>query len=54
VPAVVEAGVTIFCSAMSSKARGYTEEDFAHAGATLILPDKLVELVFAHDRVLTY
>jgi uncharacterized protein len=54
IPAVVEAGLPIFCSGMSSKARGYTEEDFAHAGATFAMPDKLVELVFAHDRVLTY
>ncbi len=54
VPAVVEAGIPIFASGMSSKARGYAEEDFAHAGATFAMPDKLVELIFAHDRVLTY
>lgn len=54
VPKLVEAGVTIFVSGMSSKARGVTESDLEGKNATFAMPSKLVELTFAADRVLTY
>jgi len=54
VPALVESGVAIFASGMSSKARGVTEADVGSKGASFAMPSKLVELTFAADRVLTY
>jgi uncharacterized protein len=54
VAGLVEAGVPIFCSGMSAKARGVVEEDLSATNATFAMPAKLVELTFAHDRVLTY
>ncbi|MGH8912376.1 MAG: DsrE family protein [Acidimicrobiia bacterium] len=53
-PALVEAEVPIFVSGMSAKGRGVTDADIAKKGATFAMPDKLVELVFAADRVLSY
>ncbi len=53
-PALVEGGVPIYVSGMSSKARGVTEEDLAAKNATFAMPAKLVELTFAADRVLVY
>ncbi|MGI8822548.1 MAG: DsrE family protein [Acidimicrobiia bacterium] len=53
-PALVEAGVPIWVSGMSSKSRGVSEADAASKGATFAMPSKLVELTFATDRVLTY
>ena len=53
-PALVEAGVPIFASGMSSKSRGVTDDDVAGKGVTFAMPSKLVELTFAADRVLTY
>lgn len=54
VPAVVEGGGQIYVSGMSAKARGVTEADLGATRATFAMPDKLVELTFACDRVLTY
>ncbi len=53
-PALVEGGVAIYASGMSSKSRGVTENDAKSKGATFAMPAKLVELTFAADRVLTY
>jgi predicted peroxiredoxin len=41
--AVVESGVTVFCSGMSAKARGVSDEDLAATSATRAMPTKLVE-----------
>ena len=54
VPALVDAGVDIYVSGMSAKARGMTEDDLEGTSATFAMPDKLVELTFAADRVLCY
>lgn len=53
-PALVDAGVPIYVSGMSSKSRGVSEDDLAGQGASFAMPEKLVELTFAADRVLTY
>ena len=45
---------TIYLSGMSSKVRGVTEDDLADSGATFAMPDRLVQLTFEADRVLTY
>ncbi len=54
VPAVVDGGAALYVSGMSAKARGVIEDDLARTGAQFAMPDKLVELTFACDRVLTY
>jgi predicted peroxiredoxin len=48
--ALREAGVTIYVSGMSSKARGFDPAGVAEPA----MPAKLVELVLEADRVLTY
>jgi predicted peroxiredoxin len=48
------AGIPIFVSGMSSKARGVNEADLAGKNASFAMPAKLVELTFSHERVLTY
>ena len=53
-PAVVEGGGRIFVSGMSARARGVTEADLGTARAEFAMPNTLVELTFAADRVLTY
>jgi uncharacterized protein len=53
-PAVVEAGAEIYVSGMSAKARGVTEANLEGKNAQFAMPDKLVELTFSSDRVLTY
>ncbi|HUO45642.1 MAG TPA: DsrE family protein [Acidimicrobiia bacterium] len=53
-PKLIEAGVSMYVSGMSSKARGVTEADLAAKNATFAAPATLVELAFAADRVLTY
>lgn len=53
-PALVEAGVPLYVSGMSSKSRGVSAEDAAGKGASFAMPADLVELTFAADRVLTY
>lgn len=54
VPAVVDGGATIYASGMSAKARGVGENELGTTKAQFAMPDKLVELTFACDRVLTY
>lgn len=54
IPKLVAAGVPIYVSGMSSKARGVTEADLASKNGAFAMPPKLVELTFAADRVLTF
>lgn len=53
-PALVEAGVPIYISGMSSKSRGVTDQDLADKGAVFAMPSKLIELTFEAERVLCY
>jgi predicted peroxiredoxin len=53
VDALVAAGVPIYASGMSSKARGVTNDDIP-ASVQMAPPSRLVQLVFEADRVLTY
>ncbi len=48
--AVVRGGAAFYASGMSSKVREVALEGKAEPA----MPDRLVELVFEHDRVLTY
>ncbi|MBW3592776.1 MAG: DsrE family protein [Actinobacteria bacterium] len=50
--ALASAGVPLFLSGMSSKARGVSAE--TRAGVDLVPPQKLVELATTSDTVLTY
>ena len=50
--ALAAAGVPLFLSGMSSKARGVSGE--TRAGVELVPPQKLVELATTSDTVLTY
>ncbi len=52
--AVVAGGSRFFVSGMSSKGRGLTDADLEGKPAEMVMPNRLVELVFEHDRVLTY
>ena len=52
--AVVAGGGAFYVSGMSSKARGVAEADLADKPAQLAMPNKLVQLTFESDRVLTY
>jgi len=52
--AVIAGGGRFYVSAMSSKGRGLTDEDLEGKPAEMVMPNRLVELVFEHDRVLTY
>lgn len=54
VPAVVDGGAHIFVSGMSANARDIPESELESLGAQFAMPDKLVELTFGCDRVLTY
>lgn len=54
IDALVSAGATLYASGMSSKARGLSGDALGGLPVTLAPPDKLVELTFAADRVLTY
>jgi len=54
VDALVAGGATLYASGLSSKARGLTADALGGLPVTLAPPDKLVELTFAADRVLTY
>jgi uncharacterized protein len=54
VDALVAGGAGLYASGMSSKARGLTPEAMGGLQVTMAPPDKLVELTFAADRVLTY
>jgi predicted peroxiredoxin len=48
--AVVAGGATLYASGMSAKARGVELEGKAEPA----MPGRLVQLVFEHDRVLSY
>ena len=53
VDALIEAGVPIYVSGMSSKSRGLLAEDVPSA-VEMAPPTRLVQLAFEADRVLTY
>ena len=52
--AVAAAGGRVYVSGMSGKARGVTEDDLAGKPAEFAMPQRLVQLTFEADRVLTY
>ncbi len=52
--AVVAGGARIYASGMSSKARGVGEGDLEGKPVELAIPNRLVQLTFESDRVLTY
>ncbi len=52
--AVVASGALIYASGMSSKARGLGDPDLEGKPVELAPPNKLVQLAFENDRVLTY
>ena len=54
VDALVAGGATFYASGLSSKARGLGPDGLGGLPVTMAPPDKLVELTFAADRVLTY
>ena len=51
--ALIAADVSIYASGMSSKARGVTATDIP-ADVVMAPPNRLVQLTFEADRVLTY
>ena len=54
VDALVAGGATFYASAMSSKARGLTPDSVGGLAVAMSPPDKLVELIFAADLVVSY
>jgi uncharacterized protein len=52
--ALGQAGVAIFASGMSAKARAVEASAVADVEVQFALPNKLVELTMTSDRVLTY
>lgn len=52
--ALVAGGATLYASGLSSKARGLTPEALGGLPVSMAPPDRLVELTFAADRVITY
>ena len=52
--ALVSGGSRLYLSGASSAARGITSDDLDGISAEFATPARLVELTFAHDRVLTY
>ena len=52
--ALVAGGAAIYASGLSSKARGLGPDGLGGRPVTMAPPDRLVELAFAADRVLTY
>ena len=54
VDALVAGGATFYASAMSSKARGLTTDSLGGLAVAMSSPDRLVELIFAADRVVSY
>jgi len=54
IDALVAGGATFYASGLSSKARGISGDSLGGLAVTLAPPDKLVELTFAADRVLSY
>jgi len=53
VDALVAGGATIYASGMSSAARGLAAEE-AGVPIEMATPNRLVQLVLDHDRVITY
>ncbi len=51
--AVAASGARIYASGMSSKSRGLAAEDLPK-GAEMAMPQRLVQLTFECERVLTY
>jgi len=54
VDALVAGGATFYASGLSSKARGLTADALGGLAVTMAPPDRLVELAFSADRVLSY
>jgi predicted peroxiredoxin len=52
--ALASGGATFYASGMSSKAREVTVDALGGKSVEFAPPDRLVELVFAADRVLSY
>ncbi|MGH8892925.1 MAG: DsrE family protein [Actinomycetes bacterium] len=52
--AVVAGGGRFYVSGMSGRARGVTAADLEGKPAEMAMPDRLVQLTFDADRVLTY
>lgn len=52
--ALAAGGARFFLSGMSSKARGVSPEALGDKVAEFVPPDRLIELTFEADRVLTY
>jgi predicted peroxiredoxin len=52
--AVVSGGARLYASGMSSKARGVGEAELEGKPVELAMPNRLVQLAFEADRVITY
>ena len=52
--ALAEAGVSVYASGMSSKARGVEGPTFGGRPVELAPPDRLVSLIMEADRTVTY
>jgi predicted peroxiredoxin len=52
--ALVNGGARFYASGMSSKARGLDAAAIAGATVEFVMPDRLVELMFEADRVVSY
>ena len=52
--AVAAGGGRFFVSGMSSKARGVSQPDLDGKPAEMAMPNRLVQLAFEADRILTY
>ena len=52
--AIAAGGGRFYLSGMSSKARGIDAAALEGKPAEMAMPNRLVQLVFEHDRVLTY
>ncbi|MFX5734517.1 DsrE family protein, partial [Pseudomonas aeruginosa] len=49
-----KAGVKIYLSANSSKARGITEADLVNKNASFTLPANFIKLIKESDKVIVY
>jgi predicted peroxiredoxin len=54
VDALVAGGATLYASGLSSKARGIGPDALGGVPVTMAPPDRLIELAFAADRVISY
>jgi hypothetical protein len=50
----VAGGAKFYLSGMSAKSRGMPETDLVNKPAEFAMPNVLVRLALAHDRVLSY